>query len=150
MSWGKEGVTLPLGRGEVFRVTATSSGRPSSGMRPPGPGRRAARRLFILRYLTNIKPSTTFIRNTVVLRDKGNNSVTYKQRIVCIFVRLTSPVLPESEQRYSWLHVDNLLSASCHDTCMSCTCCAVEAEKKNNQHLMQVELCKNSMVFTTT
>lgn len=54
ISWGKEGAPLPLVRGEGFRVTATSRGRPSSVMSPPEPGRRAARRLFILRYLTNI------------------------------------------------------------------------------------------------
>ena len=60
MSCGKEGATLPLGRGEGFRVTATSRGRPSSGMSPPGPGRRVARRLFILRYLISVRDSRVY------------------------------------------------------------------------------------------
>ncbi|TNN40348.1 hypothetical protein EYF80_049485 [Liparis tanakae] len=55
MSWGKEGPPLPLVRGEGFRVTSTSRGRPSSDMSPPEPGRRAAKRLFIFRYLTDAR-----------------------------------------------------------------------------------------------
>lgn len=54
-----------------------------------------------------------------------------KQFLMLTFVRLTSPVLPESEQRCSWLHEDSLPSASCHDTYMSCTCCAEEAKERH-------------------
>lgn len=136
MSWGKDGAPLPLVRGEGFRVTATSRGRTSSGMSPPGPGRRAARRLFILRYLTNIKRSTKCVRdagwceNGFILTTMSNLQKTETMLYVGI-VRLTSPVLPESEQRCSWLHEDSLPSASCHDTCMSCTCCAEEAKERH-------------------
>lgn len=49
ISVGKEDPPVPLAKGEGFRVTATSRG--SSDKSPPEPGRRAARRLFILRYL---------------------------------------------------------------------------------------------------
>lgn len=49
MSWGREGAMLPLVRGEGFLVMATSRESPSSGQ--PEPGRRAAKRLFIFRYL---------------------------------------------------------------------------------------------------
>lgn len=60
---------LPLARGEGFRVTATSRERPSSGMSPPGTGRRVTRRLFILRYLQRqsqfIKQGPDEILNTI-------------------------------------------------------------------------------------
>lgn len=90
MSWGKEEAPLPLVRGEGFRVTATSRGRPSSGMSPPEPGRRAARRLFILRYLKNRttqykeKPNTSMLRELFHLKCnikflKVNNAAQYQQ-----------------------------------------------------------------------
>lgn len=75
MSWGREGPPLPLVRGEGFRVTATSRGRPSSGMSPPEPGRRAARRLFILRYLTNTKRSVKCMRNAGLCENCFNLNV---------------------------------------------------------------------------
>lgn len=119
MSRGKEGAPLPLVSGEGFRVTATSSGRPSSDMRPPEPGRRAARRLFILRYLKRAKAGGGFSAGEVKLKCLNRTS------------SLTSPVLPENEQRCSWRREDNLPSASCRDTCTFCTCCVEEAAERH-------------------
>lgn len=69
MSRGKEGAPLPLVSGEGFRVTATSSGRPSSDMSPPEPGRRTARRLFILRYLQKSRLWITMWRGKLKQND---------------------------------------------------------------------------------
>lgn len=134
ISWGKEGA--PLVRGEGFLVTATSRGRPSSGMSPPEPGRRAARRLFILRYLT--KHETQHVQEML----GGVKMVLFLHQYQFLLKEenatwwhlsgLTSPVLPESEQRCSWLREDSLPSASCHDTYMSCTCCVEEAKRETS------------------
>lgn len=118
ISSGREGAPLPLVSGEGFRVTATSSGRPSSDMSPPEPGRRAARRLFILRYLEEAK-GVFFSAGEV--ESSGLNGTW----------SLTSPVLPENERRCSWRREDTPPSASCRDTCTFCTCCAEEAAERH-------------------
>lgn len=139
MSWGREGPPLPLVRGECFLVSATSRGRPSSGMSPPEPGRRAAKRLFILRYLIYHRGKQR-MRNSIVyfyrrvdecglIKAILNFKEFFIPRIFTL-IWLTSPALPESEQKCSWLHEDSLLSASCLDTCMSCICYAEVAKER--------------------
>jgi len=45
---------------------------------------------------------------------------------------LTFPAPPVNVQRCSWPLGGILLSVSCLGTCMSCTCCAEEADKDKN------------------
>lgn len=58
--------------------------------------------------------------------DKKKTPKDKAKQMICT---LTFLALPVNVQRCSWLLGGILLSVSCLGTCMSCTCCAEEADK---------------------